>query len=169
MNGRLLENLNLVELFPVVDLNTAGATGDWINLAQYKRAAIIFAASVGNSGEAPTVTVLQAKDTAGTGSKALNFTTFYTKTAATDLTGTPNWTKNTQASANTMTVASSGNKDKLWAVEFHAEELDDANGFTFLSVTIADVGSNAQLGYGLVLLGDPRFPCAPESMLTAIS
>src|SRR5438046_644494 len=104
MNGRLLENINLVEGAPIVDLNTAGFTGDWASLQNYKRCAVIFAAAVGNSGEAPTVTLLQAKDIAGGGSKALNFTTFYTKTAATDLSGTAVWTKNTQASANTMTV-----------------------------------------------------------------
>lgn len=168
MNGRLLENLVLVEAAPIVDLNTAGQAGDWVSLANYKRCVVIFAAAAGGA-EDPTVTLLQAKDATGASSKGLTFTTFYTKTATTNLTAVAGWTKNTQAAANTMTITTSGAKSKLWAVEFHAEELDNANGFFWLSETIADVGSSAQLGYVLYLLGEPRFPCAPENMISVIS
>jgi hypothetical protein len=163
--GRLLENLNLVEGFPVVDTN-GGKTSDWISVQNYKRCVVIFAASAGTGDS--IVTINQAKDIAGTGSKALNFTTFYTKAATTDLTATPNWTKNTQAAANTATVASWAAKSKLCAIEFHAEEFDFANQFYFINAVLSGA-SAATLGYVLFLLGEARYPCAPESMLTAIS
>lgn len=165
MSGRLLENLNLVEGFPVVDTN-GGKTSDWIGLQNYKRVTVIFAAGAGTGDS--IVTFAQAKDIAGTGSKALNVTTFYTKTATTDQTATPNWTKNTQAAAATITIAGAATKSKLWAVEFHAEELDFANQFYFLDAAISGA-SAATLGYVLFLLGEPRFPCAPENMLTGIA
>lgn len=163
--GRLLEALSLVEAFVAGDTN-GGKTGDWVSLANFKRCVVVFAAGAGTGDS--IVTLNQAKDNAGTGSKALNFTTFYTKAATTDLTGTPGWTKNTQAAANTATVASWAAKDKLCAIEVHAEELDDANGFFFLQTVIS--GASAQtFGYGLYIMGDPRFPCAPENMISVLS
>ena len=122
-----------------------------------------------SAGTGDTVlTFAQAKDIAGGSSKALTVTTFYHKTATTDLTATPTWTKVTQAAAATVTVSAWAAKSKLCAVEFHAEELDFANGFTFLDVALSGA-SAATLGYVLFLLGEARYPCAPESMLTAIS
>jgi hypothetical protein len=163
--GRLLENLNLVEGFPVVDTN-GGKTSDWISVQSYKRCVVIFAAGAGTGDS--IVTINQAKDIAGTGSKALNFTTFYTKAATTDLSAVANWTKNTQAAANTATVASWAAKSKLCAIEFHAEELDFANQFYFLNAVLSGA-SAATLGYVLFLLGEARYPVQPESMLTAIA
>jgi|ERR1051326_6287447 hypothetical protein len=163
--GRLLENLNLIEGFPVVDTN-GGKTGDWVSLQNYKRCVIIFAAGAGTGDS--VVTLAQAKDAAGTGSKALTFTTFYSKAATTDLTATANWTKTTQTAAATATIASWAAKSKLCAIEVHAEELDFANQFYFLNAAISGA-SAATLGYVLYLMGEARYPCAPESMLTAIS
>ncbi len=164
-SGRLLENLSLVEAFVAGDTN-GGKTGDWVSLANYKRCIVIFAAGAGTGDS--IVTVNQAKDVSGTGSKALNFTVFYQKSATTDLTATPTWTKVTQAAGNTATVASWAAKDKLCAIEFHAEELDDANGFFCLQAVISGASATTY-GYGLYLLSDPRYPAAPENMLTAIS
>lgn len=163
--GRLLENLNLVEGFPVVDTN-GGKTSDWIGVQNYKRVVVIFAAGAGTGDS--IVTFNQAKDVAGGSSKTLLVTTFYTKTATTDQTATPNWTKNTQAAAAAITIAGAATKSKLWAVEFAAEELDFANSFIFLNAVISGA-SAATLGYVLFLLGEARYPCAPESLQTAIS
>lgn len=162
--GRLLEGLNLVEGFPVVDTN-GGVTSDYVNMAGYKRCVVIFAASAGTGDS--VVTFRQAKDVADTGGKSLNVTTFYTKTATTDLTAVGSWTKNTQAAGATITIASCAAKSKLWAAEFHAEELDDANGFCCLRVAISGASATT-LGYVLFLLGDPRFPAAPENLQSAI-
>lgn len=163
--GRLLENLNFVEGFPVVDTN-GGKTSDWISIQSYKRCIVVFAAGAGTGDS--IVTLNQAKDIAGTGSKALTFTTFYSKAAATDLSATANWTKTTQAAAATATISAWANKSKLCAIEVHAEELDFANQFYFLNAVLSGA-SAATLGYVLFVMGEARYPCAPENMLTAIS
>jgi hypothetical protein len=164
MNGRLLENLNLIEGWPAQDTN-GGLTSDYVNLAPYKRCVVIFAAGAGTGDS--VLTFRQAKDVADTGGKSLLITTFYSKAATTDLTGTGAWTKNTQAAAATVTVASWAAKDKLCAVEVHAEELDDANGFTCLRVAVSGASATTY-GYLLFLVGDPRFPSAPENLQSAI-
>lgn len=163
--GRLLENLNLVEGFPVADTN-GGKTADWISVQNYKRCVVIFAAGAGTGDS--IVTLNQAQSATGTGSKALTFTTFYTKTATTDLSAVANWTKTTQAAAATATISAWAAKSKLCAIELHAEELDFANSFYFVNAVLSGA-SAATLGYVLFLLGEARYPCAPESMLTAIS
>jgi hypothetical protein len=163
--GRLLENLNLVEGFPVADTN-GGKTSDWISVQSYKRVVVVFAAGAGTGDS--IITLNQAKDIAGGSSKALNFTTFYHKTATTDLSAVANWTKVTQAAGNTATVAAWANKSKLCVIELHAEEFDFANSVLFpqrraLGRQRGDARVRA------VPAGEARYPCAPEAMLTAIS
>lgn len=163
-----LERLQIVEGFPIVDLSSGANNGDYVSLKNYRRCLILFAASAGAAGEPPTVTVQQAQDISGTGVKNLTtVTTFFTKAAATDLTGTGQWTKVTQAAANTFTRVT-GTLDKLWAYEVRDDQLDAGNAFDCLRATVADVGATAQLGYLLYILLDPRYPDAPENMLSAI-
>lgn len=163
-----LERINIVEGFPIVDLSTAANNGDYVSLKNYRRCLIVLAASAGASGEPPTVTLQQAQDVSGTAVKNLTVvTSFYTKAAATDLTGTGTWTKVTQAAANTFTRVT-GTLDKLWAAEVRDDQLDANNGFDCLRATVADVGGTAQLGYLFYILLDPRYPDAPENQLSAI-
>jgi len=166
----LVEEMQFVEGFPVVDLSTGANNGDWVSMANYKHLAIVFAASVGTAGQDPTITLNQATSAAGAGSKALSvITAGYHKTATTDLSGTAAFTKATQAAGNTFTVASSANKDKLWVVEIDADMLDTDNGFSFVQAAVADVGANAQLGYLLYILSQPRYPAAAANMVSAIA
>lgn len=165
----LLEQLQIAEGFPPVDLQTGANNGDYVNMANYNRLLILFASGLGTAGDDPTLTVQQATSAAGGSAKALNFTTLYKKQAATSLASTGQWTKVTQAAANTYTNDTSAEQAVLWAVEFKAEELDVNNGFCFVRATVADVGSNAQPGYLLYILGEPRDPAAPESMLSALA
>jgi hypothetical protein len=165
MMGRILENLTLAEGFPVVDTN-GGKTAAWVSLKHFKRVAVIFAAAAGTGDS--VVTFQQAKDVSGTGAKNLNVTVFYTETTTTSNAAVANFTKNTQAAAATITIAGAATKAKLWAVEFHAEELDDPNGFLCLNAAISGASATT-LGYVLYLFGEPRFPCAPEAMASVIA
>lgn len=165
MSGRLLENLNIVEGWPTQDTN-GGLTSDYVNLAGYKRVIVLFAAGAGTGDS--VLTFRQAKDVADTsGKSAAVITTFYYKAATTDLTAIGSWTKVTQAAAATVTVASWAAKDKLCAVELHAEELDDANGFCCVRVAVSGASATT---YGSLsfILGEPRFPAAPENLQSAI-
>jgi hypothetical protein len=167
MSGRLLEQLVFVEGLVPVDLNGGVNTGAYVSIAEYKRIVVVLVKAVGTVSDTVTLTVQQSKDVLGTGVKALNFTTYYTKEIAVSLVTSDLWTKNTQASANTITNTNAV-KDQMWAVEFAAEELDFANGFKVVNALVNQPGHTA-LGYLFYLLGEARFPGAPEKMLTAIT
>jgi len=165
---KLLENAQIVEGFPPRDLSSGANTGDWVSLKNYKHITILFGSGVGTAGDDPTLTIQQAQDVAGTGAKALNFTTIYRKQAATSLAAVGQWTKATQALANSYTDSDAAEQDALWAVEFDADQLDVDGGFDCVQASVADVGVNAQPGFLLYILTEPRYPSAPESMLSAI-
>lgn len=165
----ILDRINIVEGWPCVDLQTGANTGDWVSLRHYNRVAVCFVSGIGTNGDDPTLTILQATSAAGAGSKALTFTTIYRKQAATNLAAVPQWTKTTQAAANTYVQTDAAEQSVLWVVEFQAADLDVANGFYYVSATVADVGSNAQPGYLFYLMGDPAYPNAPANVHTAIS
>ena len=150
---RLLENGNIVSLFVPVDLQDGANTGDWISVANYEHVALVFFAAAGTAGDDPTITVIQASDNSGTGSKALNFTDVYTKTGT--LTSTGTFTKNEVASGNTYTDATSAETQKIWVVEFDSDQLDVDNDFDHVSMTVADVGGNAQIGCAFAILTHP--------------
>lgn len=168
-NQAILEQITIVSAFTPVDLSTGANTGDWVALANYGRVLVVLAAAAGAAGEPPTMTFNQATDTTGAGSKALTMTgPAYHKTAATDLTGTANFTAATITAASTFSPDTVGSKAKLWCVEIRASQLDVANGFKAVQLTVADVGATAQLGYAFYVLGEPRDPRAPEKMIGAI-
>lgn len=167
-NSLILERLQIVEGFPAVDLQTAANNGDYVSLKNYDRVAVVFVSGIGTAGDDPTLTIQQAQDVSGTGAKALNFATIYRKQAATNLTGTGQWTKTTQTAANTYTNGTSAEESLIWVVEFKASDLDVANAFDCIRATVADIGNNAQPGYLFYLLADPRYPDAPANMLSAI-
>lgn len=165
----LLSRLQIAEGFPTVDLSTGANTGDWVSLENYARCLVLFRSGVGTAGDDPTLTIEQASDSAGTGAKSLTFTVIYRKQAATDLSGTGQWTKTTQAAANTYTNATAAEQSVIWAVDVEASDLDVSNGFKFLRATVADVGANAQPGDLLYLLYEPRYPDAPQNMVSALA
>lgn len=165
----ILEQMQIVESFPVVDLQAGANTGDWVNLANFKHAAVVFGSGVGTAGDDPTLTLQQATSAAGAGAKALNFTTIFRKQAATSLAGVAAWTRTTQAAANTYTNATSAEEDALWVVEFDTDQLDADGGFCFVQASVADVGNNAQPGFCLWLLSEPRYPAAPENAVSALA
>lgn len=170
MSASLLERLQIVGAIRPVDLSSAANTGDWVSLKHYKRCLILFHSAIGTAGDDPTVTLLQAQDVSGTGSKALNISRVFKKQAATNLLSTGAWTNaSAGVTANAWTDATSAEQELLLAIEVDADELDVDNGFDCVSITVADVGTNAQLGAAYYILGDPRFPAQPTSMLSAIA
>lgn len=168
MQGKLLENLNFGSLIAPVDLSSGANTGDWINVKNYQEFAIVLFKGAGTAGDDPTLTVLQGTSAAGAGSKALNFTEVYHK-QDTALTSVGTWTKVTQSAGNTYTDATSAEDQAIWVVHFKTSELDAANDFDFVSCSVADVGTNAQLGCAFIVLGEPRYAQAPEDAATILA
>lgn len=160
--ARLTEDINIVRGIAPIDLATGANNGAWVSLKNFDHIAIVLSKSAGAVGEAPVVTIVQAQDVAGTGSKALNFTRIDRK----DPDSGGQYTKVTQAAGNTYTPAA-GNTALIAVIEFDAQELDLANGFDCLRCTIADVGATAQVGGVLYLLSNSRYPGQyPLSALT---
>jgi len=166
----LLEQLQIVSGIAPLALTTA-RDGDWVSLKNYRRCLAVFFKGIGTAGDDPTMTVRQATDVSGTSAKALTFADVYTKQDPTSLADVAQWTKNTRtggAITNTYTDATSAEQQVLWAVEFKSEDLDTANDFDCIQVQISDVGTNAQTGCVLYIMGDPVNPTAPASMASAI-
>lgn len=156
-NQLFLETLQIASLSIPIDLSGSAnqaTVGDWISLAQGKKALVVFHKAIGTAGDDPTLTIRQASDAAGTGAKDLNFTTIYRKesTSAAGLKTVGQWTKTTQSAANTYTNDTSAESELLWCVEISAGSLDRDNGFCFINATVADVGGNAQVGALLVFV-----------------
>lgn len=166
-NASILEQTQIVSGWLPLDLGTARVS-DVVSLKNYRRALVLLHKGVGTAGDDPILTFEQGTDVAFGTNKALNFTTVYTKQGA-DLAAVGQWTKVTQASGNTYTDATSAEVAALWAFEFKAEDLDIANDYDCLRVSIADVGANAQLGSVVIILSDPVQFGAPETMLSAIA
>ena len=143
--------------FAPVNLAAGANNSDWVLLTKYRRLAIVFFKAAAASGsEDPTITVLQGKDAVGSASKALNIPAHrsWTKTE-TDLTSNGAFSAGAP-STNTLTVASSAQKQAIWIIEIDASDLDIADGYCAVQANVADTGSVSQIGCMLYLLGEPR-------------
>lgn len=157
MAERFLQTHDIVEAWPAVDLQTGANTGDWVSLKHAEGCLIFFTSGVGTAADDPTVTVNQATSNAGAGTKALNFTVIMRKQAATNLSSTGTFTRTTQAAGNTYTNATSAEQSCMWCIDIEDSELDAANGFDHVQLTVADVGGNAQPGYACYILYGCRY------------
>jgi hypothetical protein len=168
MAEEFVQKINLIEGFLPVDLQSGANTGDWVSLKNYHSCAVVFISAIGTAADDPTLTLQQATDVTNSASDAkdLDFTVIYRKQAATDLSSTGTWTRTAQSASNTYTNATSAEQDLMWIVDFTDMELDAANNFDCLRATVADVGSNAQLGYLFYALYNPRV--AQATLLSAI-
>ena len=167
MGSPFVQNSQIVSGFVPVDMQAGANTGDWVSVENFNHVAIVFFKAAGTAGDDPTITVTQATDAAGTSSKALNFTRIYTKQGT--LSSVANFTLNTQSAANTYTDATSAEVQAIWVIEFDADDLDVSSGFTPVQASVADVGSNAQVGACLYLATEPRYAAAVADATSAIS
>lgn len=167
MNQHFAEQFNLCQGILPVALNTAANNGDWVSMRDYGRCTIVIFKAVGTAGDDPTIAVKQATAVAGTSSKALPFSTVYKKQAATNLLAVNTYTKSTSdvpATNDTFVVASGTwtNSDlaeqaAIIVIDIKAEDLDADNNFDCVQVSIADIGTNAQLGSAIYIMGEPRY------------
>jgi hypothetical protein len=156
VNQHILEKMQIVSAIVPVNLATGANNGDWVSMKYYGRCAVILFVGVGTTANDPVLTLSQAKDVSGGSSKALNFTR-YDYIEATALTAASGqFTTVTQAAGDTASVTGSAVQQKILVVDIKAEDLDIANGFCTLQASVADVGTNTQLGAALYLLHEPR-------------
>ncbi len=168
MNQHFIEKNQIAQGFLPVAMNAGANSGDWVSMKNYGRCAIVFFKAVGTAGDDPTITLEQSTDVANSQSdaKALNFTHVYKKQAATNLLAVGQFTEVIQAAGNTFTHADLAEQAAIVVIDIKAEDLDIANGFDCVRASVADVGTNAQLGCLLYFLHEPRYaePALPSAI-----
>lgn len=168
----LVERLHIQPFFVPIDLQGGSGghvSGDWLRFTG-DRCLIVLCKAAGTDGDDPTITVSQATSAAGGSSKALTFQRIYRLEAeAATLTSNGTYTLSTQTAASTYTHTSLAQSAAVILIEVKAEDLDCDGGFKFLNVTIADTGSNAQLGCCLAIFSDLRFGGTPENHESCIA
>lgn len=153
-----------------VDLSTAAVTGKRVALKGCGGLTIIVFKGAGTAGDDPTVTLKQhTANTGGTTSNLAVIDHYYLKDATT-LAGTEAWSKVTQTAAATIAdpggAGTSAEHQQIIAIEVDAAQLSD--GYTHVSLDVADVGTNAQLGAILYLRRDLLVSRAPQALAASL-
>lgn len=172
-NAHPAEYMNFCEGFLPVALNSGANTADVISMKNYESVLIVFIKALGTASQDPTITLTQGTDIAFGTNKALNITTVYKKQAATNLQSTATYTKSTAASpatndtfsTNTWTNSTLAEEAAIVLIHVRAEDLDADNGYDCIRASIADVGTNAQLGVLFYIGMNPRY-APPLTQLT---
>jgi hypothetical protein len=153
-----------------VDLSAAAVTGKRVALKSTQSLTIVVFKAAGTAGDDPTVTLQQhTAASAGTSSNLAIIDHYYLKNAAT-LAGTETWTKVTQSAAATIAdpggAGTSAESQQIIAIEVNGTKLSD--GYGWVSLNIADVGTNAQLGCVLYLLHDLYVQRSPDALAATL-
>lgn len=178
-SAKCLEEMQIHPIIPAYVVDDGDddtvATGGYISMKNYGKCLVLWAF---NDGTATTgdidIEIYQATDVTNslTDAKALDVCVtgrIYTKYAAATLAATGQWTKVTQATADEIyDDETSGEAIGMIGVEVRAEDLDTTNGFDCIRVDL-DTISSAKLVCGLYILMDPKYPAAPELMLSALA
>ncbi len=162
---KLVLNCQIVSGFVPSDLSTGTKTGDWLSLKLYGHLAIVVHKSIATTGQDATVTIQQATSVGGGGAKPLTFTELWVKQAVA-LNTVGEFTRVTQAAANTYTSATSGESQCLWVIEFDASQLDVNNNYDCVRASVNNNGQWPHWTSVLYILPQPRY--LNESPLSAI-
>ena len=173
---KLLEQIQIHPIWPGYVVDDADddtvATGDYVSLKDYENLLVLIAFNDGTAASGDIdIEVYQATDNSGTDAKVLNALQtgrIYSKTNATTLAAVGQWTKETQATADEIyDDETSGEKLGMIACEINAADLDADNGFDHVRCDL-DTVSSAKLVCGLYILGNPKYPAAPDLMKSAL-
>ncbi len=157
--------------FAPVDMQTAANTGKRVSLKHAGAVTIVLIKAVGTAGDDPVLTLKQ--HTAATGGTSANLAIIdhYTIKDAVALAGTETWSAVTQAAAATITdpggAGTSAEHQQIDAIEVRAAQLSD--GYAYVSLDVADVGGNAQLGTVLYILHDLAVQRKPANLAAALA
>lgn len=145
----LVNNLGIEVGAVPIDTTGAAVASDWVSLKHFQHVTFVIFQGAW-AGGTPAVTLDQATAVAGTGSKTLGLTKYWSKTGLTGTTysetAVTSDTFNLTATANTITV-----------IEIDAEQLDVDNDFDCVQLDIASPGSNADLICVAAILSQPRY------------
>lgn len=144
----------LYDIAPVispVDLAAAAATGNLVSLANAHGVEFVVVLDAAASGtEDVVITVREAQDGAGTGEQDLDVVTEYHRKSEATLDNDEQWTTVTQT-AGDITHAGASFATQEGVLSFYIDADDLSDGFTHVTVDIADVGTVARFGTVLAL------------------
>jgi hypothetical protein len=136
------------------DLSTAANTGKRVSMQEVTSVDIVVIKGAGTAADDPVLTLKQhTASTGGTTTDLATITEYSLKNEAT-LDGDETWTRVTQTAAATITdpggAGTSAESQQLVVIHVRADQLTSGN--THISLDIADVGANAQLGSVLYIV-----------------
>jgi hypothetical protein len=139
-----------------------GATADWVSMAKYRQMGILVIASGTGAGDV-TLDVNQATDSSGTGAKALVIQNYSTLVDASDLALA--YAHTSSHNSDAVAPASTDAGETLILIEVKAEDLDIANDFNHISITMAaNVGRTTSVIYlGMGAVDEPAYAEAPNA------
>lgn len=149
----LMEKMTIKQVADPVDMNTAAITGARISLAKANKCAFIL--TMGDSTAAVVGFTLRQHTAASSGSsKDLSVANPYYKKVAT----ATSYTKVVPAAAAAAydLAADFASAEGVVVFEVLADQLDTDNGYTYVSVDVAD-STAAKILSGLMVLSDCRF------------
>ncbi len=159
------EQVQVVSGFLPVDMTSGANTGDWVSLENFEKATIVFFTGAGTAGDDPTITLEQGKTNSGGTNIALTVIDKVYVKQATNLLATGTFTVVTQTAANTYTELTSGEDAKIWIFDVYAEDL--ADDYKYIQASVADIGSQSQIGCLLYFLWPPRH--GKQALVSAIA
>jgi len=149
----------------VEDVNRAAKTGRWVSLEQWDSATFVVGLpEVASQGL--TVSVMQARDAAGSGAKAVTGLTFLRSTAPsgdTDSVG-----DDVAAATGDDSGAGTAGRATVVSVEVTADQLDVSGGFSRVAVRTARAANTAATGAAFVVLRGARFAVDPPRAETVL-
>lgn len=149
-----------------VDLATAAVTGKRVHLKNAGACTIVVFKGAGTAGEDPVLDVKQHTAATGGTSADLDVVDHYYVKSKTVLDGSETWSRVAQSAASEVTdpggAGTSAESQQVVAIEVSASSLSD--GYEWISLDVADVGTGAQLGAVLYLLHDLSVQRAPQNL-----
>ncbi|GHH57740.1 hypothetical protein [Lentzea cavernae] len=157
--------------FAPVDMQTAANTGKRINLRMYGGIEVVLFKGAGTAGDDPVLTLKQhTASSSGTTANLAAIDHYYVKSEQT-LDGDEQWSRIAQTAAATITdpgaAGTSAEEQQIVVIPVNATAL--ADGYDYISLDVADVGGNAQLGCVLYVARDLAAQRAPSNLVAPLS
>lgn len=153
--------------FAPVDTQTGVNTGKRIAMRAGTSVSVILFKGAGTGTDVPVFTLNEhTANTSGISQTLAKITTWHRKSGTT-IVGTETWTTTTQAAGATLTLTGEATKQGIYVFDVEAASLSD--GFTHISVDVADTGSaGAQLAGLLYLPHDLVIQRSPANLAASL-
>lgn len=134
---QLVDFAQVVVMCPPAALTSTAGDGDYVSMKGFARATVIISVDNATTVTGGAITLIQAKEVAGSTTKALSFSKMY---ANTDV-GASNTLVETAVVSNTFTTSTTDNKNLLYVIEITADMLDGDGGYDCFRVDSASMAN----------------------------